>query len=103
MSNIGPVALENSSAGQPVFLGGGLPKGPEFGEGVADRIDDQVREIIKYCEDQAVGIMQDNRVALDLLVDILIDRETIDGEEFRTILSQYTDLPIKRNTYISQL
>ena len=103
MSNIGPVALENSSAGQPVFLGGGLPKGPEFGEGVADRIDDQVRDIIKYCEATAITIMQDNRAALDLLVDILIDKETIDGDEFREVLSQYTELPIKRNTYISQL
>merc|ERR1712127_506593 len=35
MSNIGPIALESPSSGQPVFLGGGAPKGPEFAEGVA--------------------------------------------------------------------
>ena len=103
MSSLGPIALEKSSSGQPIFLGGGLPKGSEFGEGVADRIDDQVREIIKYCELKAIEIMKDNRVVLDLLVDILIDKETIDGDEFRSILSEYTQLPNKQNQYISQL
>lgn len=103
MSNIGPIALERPSSGQPVFLGGGAPKGPEFAEGVADRIDDQIREIISHCEVKAIDIVKENRVALDLLVDILIDKETIDGEEFRSILQKYTNLPDKKLSYISKL
>ena len=47
--------------------------------------------------------MENNRVALDLLVDILIDKETIDGNEFRRILNEYTELPNKKDTYQSQL
>jgi len=103
MSSIGPIALETPSSGQPVFLGGGVPKGPEFAEGVADRIDDQVLEIISHCEIKAIDIIKENRVALDLLVDILIDKETIDGEEFRSILQNYTNLPDKKLSYISKL
>ena len=102
MSNIGPIALESPSSGQP-FLGAGPNKGPEFAEGVADRIDDQIREIITHCENKAIEIIQENRIALDLLVDILIDRETIDGDEFRTILCNYTNLPNKKLGYISKL
>ena len=103
MSNIGPIALENENTGQ-VFLGGGISNGkPEFAEGIADRIDDQVKEIVIHCEQKAIEIMENNRVALDLLVDILIDKETIDGNEFRRILNEYTELPNKKDTYQSQL
>jgi len=100
MSSLGPVALEPQSSGQ-VFLGGGMPKGPSYGDGVADRIDDQVRTIINYCELQAIQIMERNRIVLDLLVDILIDKETIDGDEFREILSKYTEIP-QRPKYVSR-
>lgn len=103
MSNIGPIALENENTGQ-VFLGAGITNGkPEFAEGIADRIDDQVKEIVIHCEQKAIEIMENNRVALDLLVDILIDKETIDGKEFRKILNEYTELPNKENIYKSQL
>jgi|TARA_B110000967_G_scaffold1698_1_gene1800 cell division protease FtsH len=103
MSNIGPIALENENTGQ-VFLGAGIANDKsEFAEGIADRIDDQVKEIISHCEIKAIEIMKNNRVALDLLVDILIDKETIDGKEFREILSEYTELPNKNGLYLSQL
>jgi len=100
MSSIGPIALEPQSSGQ-VFLGGGLPKGPSFGTGVADRIDEQVRTIVNYCESRAIEIIKENRAALDLLVDVLIEKETIEGEYFRTILSKYTEIP-KLPTYVSR-
>ena len=49
MSNIGPIALEDENTGQ-VFLGGGLSKGPDFADNIADRIDNEVRKIVTYCE-----------------------------------------------------
>ena len=39
--------------------------------------------------------MRDNRTVIDRLVDILIEKETIDGEEFRQIVAEYTVVPEK--------
>jgi len=73
-----------------MFLGG------EFNEAIADRIDSEVCKIINHCEQIATEIILDNRVVMDLVVERLLDSETIDGQEFRKIVSEYTVLPAKR-------
>jgi cell division protease FtsH len=88
MSNIGPIALEDDNNEQ-MFLGG------EYNEAIADRIDTEVCKIINHCEQIATEIVLDNRVVIDLVVEKLLDKETIDGEEFRELISQYTLLPSK--------
>ena len=88
MSNIGPIALEDDNNGQ-MFLGG------EFNEAVADRIDAEVCKIVNHCERIATEIVLDNRVVIDLAVEKLLDAETIDGDEFRNLVRQYTILPSK--------
>jgi cell division protease FtsH len=101
MSNIGPMALEDENTGQ-VFLGGNLTPGSEYAENIADRIDDEVVKIINYCEQKAIQIVSDNRVIIDLIVEKLLDVETMDGEEFRKLLSAYTILPNKNLPYQSK-
>ncbi len=88
MSNIGPIALEDDN-NQQMFLGG------ESNEAIADRIDTEVSKIINHCEEIATEIIQDNRVVIDLIVERLLDEETIDGSEFRQLVSKYTVLPTK--------
>ena len=90
MSNIGPIALEDENNGQ-VFLGANMAvENSDYAESLADRIDDQVCKIINYCEQKSVEIVKDNRVIIDLLVERLLDVETMDGPEFRELLSTYT-------------
>ena len=102
MSNIGPIALEDENNGQ-VFLGGNMGQdGSEFAESIADRIDDEVCKIINYCEQKAIEIILDNRVVIDLAVERLLDVETLDGAEFRELVSTYTVLPNKKTPYISK-
>merc|ERR1711862_766472 len=101
MSNIGPIALEDESNGQ-VFLGGTMTYDSECAESITDRIDDEVCKIINYCEEKALQIILDNRVIIDLVVERLLDIETMEGDEFRELLSTYTILP-KNSTYISKL
>jgi cell division protease FtsH len=101
MSNIGPMALEDENTGQ-VFLGGNMTQESGYAENIADRIDDEVCKIINYCEQKAVEIISDNRVIIDLVVERLLDIETMDGEEFRELLSSYTVLPQKNAPYISK-
>jgi len=75
----------------------------EYPESVADRIDDEVCKIINYCEEKALQIILDNRVIIDLVVERLLDVETMEGDEFRELLSSYTILPNKKAAYISKL
>jgi cell division protease FtsH len=101
MSSIGPIALEDENTNQ-VFLGGGSIQGTEYAENIADRIDEQVCKIVNYCEQKAIEIILDNRVIIDLVVEKLLDSETIDGSEFRQMVSKYTVLPNKNLPYISK-
>ena len=82
MSSIGPIALEDDN-NEPI------------NEILADRVDTEVCKIINHCEEMATKIILDNRVIIDLIVEKLLDSETIDGHEFRQIVSQYTLLPKK--------
>jgi cell division protease FtsH len=88
MSNIGPIALEDDNNEQ-MFLGG------EYNEAIADRIDNEVCKIVNHCEQIATEIILDNRVIIDLVVEKLLEAETVDGEEFRKILQEYIILPEK--------
>jgi cell division protease FtsH len=88
MSNIGPIALEDENNEQ-MFLGG------ESNEAIADRIDTEVCKIINHCEQIAKEIILDNRVIIDLIVERLLDEETINGDEFRQLVKNYTLLPSK--------
>ena len=88
MSSIGPIALEDNNNEQ-MFLGG------EYNEAIADRIDIEVCKIINHCEKIATKIILDNRVVIDLIVDRLMDAETLTGDEFRTLVQKYTILPNK--------
>jgi cell division protease FtsH len=101
MSNIGPIALEDENNGQ-VFLGGNMNPGEEYADNIADRIDEQVCNIINYCEQKSIEIIADNRVIIDLVVERLLDVETMEGPEFRQLLSSYTVLPDKNTPYQSR-
>jgi cell division protease FtsH len=89
MSSIGPIALEDNNNEQ-MFLGG------EYNEAIADRIDAEVCKIVNHCEQIATKIVLDNRVVIDLIVEKLLDAETLNGDEFRELVKKYTVLPSKK-------
>ena len=89
MSSIGPLALEDNNNEQ-MFLGG------EYNEAIADRIDVEVCKIVNHCEQIATKIILDNRVVIDLIVEKLLDAETLQGDEFRELVKKYTVLPSKK-------
>lgn len=100
MSTLGPVSLENQQG--EVFLGRDWMTRSDYSEAIASRIDNQVREIVEECYENAKKIMRDNRSAIDRLVDLLIEKETIEGEEFRQIVAEYTRVP-EKSQYVTQL
>ena len=93
MSSLGPLSLESQSG--EVFLGRDWMTRSEYSEAIASRIDTQVRAIVEDCYELAKQLMRENRTVMDRLVDLLIEKETIDGAEFRQIIAEYTDVPEK--------
>ena len=100
MSDLGPMSLESQQG--EVFLGRDWTTRSEYSDSVATRIDSQVRTIVEECYETAKKLMRENRTACDRLVDLLIEKETIDGEEFRQIMSEYTNVPDKQQ-FVPQL
>ncbi|MDJ0660465.1 MAG: ATP-dependent zinc metalloprotease FtsH2 [Crocosphaera sp.] len=100
MSELGPLSLESSSG--EVFLGGGLMNRAEYSEEVAMKIDSEVRTLAEEGHQLARQIIRDNREVVDRLVELLIEKETIDGEEFRQIVAEYTHVPEKEQ-FVPQL
>ena len=88
MSDLGALALEGQE--QPVFLGGNSGGSNEYSEEVAAQIDVRIRNIALNCFNQAKDIISNNRLAVDRIVDILIEKETIDGKEFRNLLGEFS-------------
>ena len=93
MSEIGPLCLESETSNP--FLGRSMPSNTEYSDEIATKIDIQVRQIVERCHSQALEIIKENRVIIDYLVDILIEKETIDGLEFKKIIENYSNIPSK--------
>jgi cell division protease FtsH len=100
MSDLGPLSLEGQSS--EVFLGRDLMMRSEYSEEISSRIDAQVRSIVEHCYDEARQIIRSNRTVVDRLVDLLIEKETINGDEMCKIVAEYTDIPEKEQ-YTPQL
>ncbi len=96
MSDLGLISLENNS--QEVFIGRDLMTRNDISDSISKQVDEQVRNIVKQSYEETLNIIKSNREAIDRLVDVLIEKETMDGEEFVKILSQYTNLPKKERT-----
>jgi len=96
MSDMGLVALE--SPGGEVFLGRSMMPRQEYSEEVSTQIDRQVREIALRCYQEARRVIRENRALVDRLVEVLLDKETIEGDEFRQIVESYRELPVATPT-----
>ncbi|WP_306423244.1 ATP-dependent zinc metalloprotease FtsH [Nostoc favosum] len=90
MSELGPLSLENQSG--EVFLGRDWMNKSDYSEEIAAKIDSQVREIVNNSYIRAIELLQLNRIVLERLVDLLIEQETIEGDLFRKIVADNTQI-----------
>ena len=92
MSDLGPVSLENQN--NDVFLGRDWGNKSEYSEDIAAKIDHAVREIVNRSYIQAKEILEENRLILERVVDMLIEQETIEGDVFRKIVEENTAIKV---------
>ncbi len=82
---IGPLTLGRRH-GNP-FLGRDIMEDRNYSEEVAQKIDVEVRKIIESSYDRAVGILAAHREKVDEIADVLIEKETIEREQFEELMA----------------
>ncbi|MBC5797547.1 ATP-dependent zinc metalloprotease FtsH [Sphaerospermopsis sp. LEGE 00249] len=87
MSDLGPLSLESQN-NSDIFLGRDWGNKSEYSEEIAGKIDAQVREIVSNCYVKVKELLQENRMIMERLVDMLAEEETIDGDVFRKIVEE---------------
>ncbi|VVB14561.1 unnamed protein product [Arabis nemorensis] len=93
MSEIGPWTLTDPAVKQNDVVLRMLARN-SMSEKLSEDIDSCVKKIISNAYEIAKNHVRNNREAMDKLVDVLLDKETLTGDEFRAILSDYTDKPL---------
>ena len=72
--------------GGEVFIGRDYQTTKSYSEKVAGTIDDEVRALIDKAYDHCKQILTDNRDKLHKVVDFLLEKETMTGEQFEAIM-----------------
>jgi len=71
--------------GQP-FLGREFSAEPDYSDEIAREIDDEIRRIVEAAHQTAKDLLNDKRQELDKISKILLERETIDAEQFVALI-----------------
>jgi cell division protease FtsH len=71
--------------GQP-FLGREFSSEPDYSDEIAREIDDEIRRIVEGAHQTAKDLLTEKREDLDRVSKILLERETIDAEQFLALL-----------------
>jgi|TARA_B110000977_G_C11054017_1_gene483400 cell division protease FtsH len=92
MSDVGPWALNDpSSQGGDMIMR--MMARNAMSEKLANDIDVATKRIADEAYVVALQQIRDNREAIDIIVEELLETETMTGERFREILSQYVTIP----------
>jgi cell division protease FtsH len=68
------------------FLGREFSSEPDYSDEIAREIDDEIRRIVEEAHQTAKDILVERRETLETISSILLERETIDAEEFAKLL-----------------
>ncbi|MBI3912390.1 MAG: cell division protein FtsH, partial [Armatimonadetes bacterium] len=82
---LGPITLGRRH-GNP-FLGRDLMEDRNYGEDVAKAIDEEVKAIIQESYGRAQEILTENHEAMERVVSVLLERETLEREDFLALLA----------------
>ncbi|MFO8038122.1 MAG: ATP-dependent zinc metalloprotease FtsH3 [Sodalinema sp.] len=82
---LGPVALGSQQGN--MFLGRDISSERNFSEETAAAIDEEVSKLVDEAYSRAKQVLTENRLVLDQLAKMLVERETVDAEELQELLS----------------
>jgi cell division protease FtsH len=84
---LGPIQFGSNSGGQ-VFLGRDIQNEQNYSDQIAYEIDQEVKNFIQYCYDRAKTILTENKDKLELLAKTLLDVETLDATQIRSLFDK---------------
>jgi len=93
MSSLGPVAFGEKE--ELVFLGKEISEQRNYSEEVAQKIDKEVANFIKNAQKTAEKILRKKRNLLDKVAKTLIEKETIEREEFESLIGRKKEKEVK--------
>ncbi|MBI4836796.1 MAG: ATP-dependent zinc metalloprotease FtsH [Candidatus Portnoybacteria bacterium] len=68
------------------FLGRDLGRERDYGEEMAEKIDDEIAMIIARCTEEVRALLTEHRDKLNALANALLEKETLSGDEVRAIV-----------------
>jgi cell division protease FtsH len=68
------------------FLGREFSAEPDYSDEIAREIDDEIRRVVEEAHQTAKDVLTEHREAMDTISRILLERETIDSEQFEALL-----------------
>ncbi|MEL7435229.1 MAG: hypothetical protein AAFN11_14880, partial [Chloroflexota bacterium] len=80
--------------GEQPFLGYSLSQGKQYSEATASQIDILIREIIDSAYDYTLELLTENREALDIVANALLEREVLERAELLEIMGMDDDKPL---------
>ncbi len=83
---LGPMTFGSGS--QEVFLGRDFARSRNYSEEVAAAIDKEVRQIIENGFVKAQEILSENKVAMMRVTEVLLEKETLTGKEFKDVFTE---------------
>jgi len=86
MSSLGPISFGEKE--EMIFLGKELGEQRNYSEKVASQIDQEVASFIKDAENTAKKVLSKKKKTLEKIAERLIDKETIEREEFEELIGQ---------------
>jgi cell division protease FtsH len=90
MSDLGPLTFGKKE--EAIFLGKEFSRHQDYSESTALQIDAEVKKIVGVAYQIAKKIVQDHREVMERLVDVLLERESIDGEAFYELVRKQTGI-----------
>ncbi len=81
---IGPLTV-GKRHGNP-FLGRDMMEDRNYSEQMAEAIDKEIRAIIDAGYDRARSIITENRAKMDVIVKVILEKETLEREEFEALM-----------------
>jgi cell division protease FtsH len=69
------------------FLGREMGAEPDYSEEIAREIDDEIRRVIEEAHELALKVLTEHMTELHKVSGILIERETIDKDQFERLLA----------------
>jgi cell division protease FtsH len=81
-----------------IFLGREISEQRDYSEAVAQEIDSEVRAIVTWAYDEARQLIRENRDKLEIVAQRLLEVETLDSEEFLTLMGETTKLSKSNGT-----